>query len=151
MDTGKPVGLTEGQGWEIGVRRTFPIAQHEAWADLLGLLGLGALRDTAAQAGRTFTLEAGRTFTLADGTRVEVRSHTPGALLRMRWQPAGWANTSTLQLRALAAKTGTTLSIHHERLADAGQREAMRAHWAAVLAGLGAAPRSPGDAPDSAT
>jgi hypothetical protein len=56
----------------------------------------------------------------------------------MRWQPKDWTMPSTLQLRVLPAKTGTTISIHHEWLQDAEQREAMRVHWTNILDTLNA-------------
>jgi hypothetical protein len=56
----------------------------------------------------------------------------------MRWQPPFWDFASTLQIRVNPAKTGATISFHHELLQDGDQREAMRQHWSAVMDKLGA-------------
>lgn len=103
-----PTGQTADGTWEVGVRRTIPVDQDTAWTLLTALL-----HEQPAVTG--------------------VRSETPGEVLRADYQPADWAQPSTLQLRAVPAAGGTTLAIHHERLADATTREAMRQHWADAL------------------
>ncbi len=128
MSTHKPVGKTQSQGWHIGVHRTLPVDAHQVWQLIMAALGLP---EHASAAAERFT--PGTLLTTVNGTQLEVRSSTPGRLLRMRWQPPDWATPSTLQIRGLAAKTGTTISIHHEWLANAEQREAMRKHWTRVL------------------
>ena len=69
----------------------------------------------------------------ADDTQIEIRSYAHGELIRLKWQPKGWDNDSTLQVRVRPAKTGTTISVHHEWLQNAEQREAMRQHWTNLL------------------
>ena len=129
MSNSTPVGKTKSQGWEIGVRRTFPIDAVQAWVLLMTQPGLGLwLRQ-----GIESTFKKGVTYTTKEGTQGEIRSYTEGSLIRMTWQPHDWDFASTLQIRVLPAKTGTTISIHHERLQNGDQREAMRLHWSAVL------------------
>lgn len=48
-------------------------------------------------------------------------------------QPPDWSIPTTLQIRTTPAKTGATLSIHHEKLRDNDDREAMRLHWSDVI------------------
>lgn len=127
-----PVGKTKDQGWEIGVRRTFPISPEQAWTLLMTQPGLGLWLGQ----GVTTPFQAGATFVTAEGTRGEIRSCTAGSLIRLRWQPRDWNVESTLQIRVHAAKTGATISVHHERLENAEQRAAMQQHWSDVLAQL---------------
>jgi len=101
-------GQTADGSWEVGVRRTIARGRDEAWTLLRTLVD-----DAEAIRG--------------------IRSETPGQVLRATYQPGGWVAPSTLQLRVVAAATGTTLAIHHERLPDAATREAMRRHWTEAL------------------
>ena len=132
MSEQSPVGKTKSQGWEIGVRRTFPANVDQAWECLVtppGLeywLGEG---EVDFKKGACYEMEA--------GTRGEIRSITEGSLIRMTWQPPHWEFASTLQLRVASAKKGATISIHHEKLENGEQREEMRRHWTAVLDKIG--------------
>jgi hypothetical protein len=53
--------------------------------------------------------------------------------VRLTWRPAGWDHDTTVQVALSPAASGTTIRFHQERLADAGERERQRAHWAGVL------------------
>ncbi len=129
MEPQRPVGLSKTQGWEIGVRRTLPLSAIELWTRLMTPPGLGEwLGD-----GVPLPLVVKQQFTTKAGIRCEIRSYEEGSLIRMRWQPADWAEPSTLQVRLTPAKSGATLSFHHEHLPDGDQREVMRAHWAGVI------------------
>ncbi len=121
MSASTPVGKTKTQGWEIGVSRTLPLTVERAWTLIMAALGM------------TWDVLPQQAFDTADGTRVEIRSFQHGSLLRMKWQPSGWVNNSTLQIRVKSAKSGATIGIHHEWLQDGEQREAMRLHWTQVL------------------
>jgi hypothetical protein len=57
----------------------------------------------------------------------DIRSHHP--LDRVR---VGWHGT-IVQVVVRAATSGTRVTFHQERLADADERERQRAHWKAVL------------------
>ncbi|MBK8023343.1 MAG: SRPBCC domain-containing protein [Chloroflexi bacterium] len=122
------MGQTRSQGWEIGVRRTVPMSAGRAWGAIMAALGLDWAYDPESP-----PFERGRTFITDDGTRGEIRSFEQGSLLRMKWQPPGWEVNTTLQIRVLPAKKGSTISIHHEWLKDGEMREAMRARWTALL------------------
>ena len=129
MSTNKPVGKTNSQGWQIGVSRTLPISLEQAWEMILDTLGflpemLHSQNDTYGK---------GTTFETENETHIEIRSHEPYSLLRMKWQPIDWEINSTLQIRVRPAKTGTTISVHHEWLQDAEHREKMRIYWTDVL------------------
>ena len=127
MSSQNPTGKTKSQGWQVGVSRTLPVDEQAAWQKIVSALSLD-WQDTAQA-----DYKKGDTFVTAVGTQVEIRSYEHGALIRMKWQPKGWDNNSTLQVRVRPAKTGTTISVHHEWLQNAEQREAMLQHWTNLL------------------
>lgn len=126
----KPVGSTKDAGYEIGVRKTFPVAARHAWDFMFsgeGLaLWLGKLKDA--------DLEEGAHYKTTAGTEGVIRVLKPFSHIRLTWKKKDWTNVSTLQVRAIEAASGkATISFHHEKLSDAGQREEMKAHWDAVI------------------
>ena len=127
MSSQNSVGKTKSQGWQVGVSRTLPVNEQAAWQKILSALYLD-WKDTAKA-----DYKKGDVFVLADGTQVEIRSCEYGELIRMKWQPKGWDNNSTLQVRVRPAKTGATISVHHEWLQNVEQREAMRLQWTNLL------------------
>ncbi|KRF31809.1 SRPBCC domain-containing protein [Paenibacillus sp. Soil787] len=134
MNTNKPVGLTASVGFQIGVRRTLPFFREEAWELLTSIQGRRLwLGDLA-----TAQIVKGHKFVTQEGTTGEFRVVKPLEQLRLTWQPAGFPNASTLQIRLLpAASPGkTTISFHHEKLNSAEQREEMKVHWEEVISGL---------------
>lgn len=125
-----PVGKTKTQGWEIGVRRTFPVGSGKLWELLTTQPGLGYW---LGQGIEVAGFKKGYAYKTKENTTGDIRSFEAGSLIRMTWQPADWDFNSTLQIRVIPAKKGTTLSIHHERLKNGKQREQMRTHWVAVM------------------
>ncbi len=123
------VGKTKGQGWEIGVRKTFPVGTGRLWEALTTQPGLGYWLGTDVDTD----FKKGETYKTAEGTTGDIRSFEAGSLIRLIWQPKDLDAPSTLQIRVIPAKKGSTLSIHHEKLRDGEQREAMRQHWASVM------------------
>ena len=128
MSLETPVGKTKTQGWEIGVRRTFPINAERAWELLMTTPGL-----THCLGDGEIDFKKGEGYKMEDGTSGEIRSCTDGSLIRMTWQLPRWDFVSTLQIRVASAKKGVTISIHHEKMENGDQREEMRQHWSAVL------------------
>lgn len=55
-------------------------------------------------------------------------------MLRATYHPPEWDGPATLQLRAIPARTGTTLAVHLEGMPGADAREAMRRRWTDALA-----------------
>lgn len=133
MNAPTPVGKTKNQGWEIGVRRTFPIGTGRAWVLLMTQPGLSLWLGQGVEPA----FKKGDVYKTQEGTTGEIRSFSEGSLIRMTWQPKEWDFASTLQIRVIPAKTGATISVHHEKLENGDQREAMRLHWSAVLDKLG--------------
>ncbi|WP_154734502.1 SRPBCC domain-containing protein [Conexibacter sp. W3-3-2] len=124
------IGRTRDAGWQCGVRRTVAgVDPTGAWARLASAEG------TAIWLGGPVALEPGP-YALADGREGEIRVVRPGSHVRLTWQAAPGDPDTTLQLRVLPARTGTTVAVHQERLADAEQRAQMLAHWEGVLDAL---------------
>ena len=124
------VGKTAAVGYQIGVRRTFRCTPEAALVLLLSATGM-----TIWLGGAIARLSG--PYRLLDGTCGEVRVWHPESHLRLTWQPPGWAQPSSIQIRVLLAKTGTTIAFHQERLASPAERAAMQGHWERVLARLG--------------
>ncbi|KIL40714.1 ATPase [Gordoniibacillus kamchatkensis] len=136
-DTGaapaRPVGLTAGAGFQIGVRRTLPVSQEQAWALLTSAEGLplwiGQLRE--------LPLTPGQTYVTDDGISGEMRVVKPGEQLRLTWRKPEWPGPSTLQIRLIPSHSGrTTISFHQEKLADMAAREQMKLRWEEALAAI---------------
>ena len=105
------VGRTRDSGWQVGVRRTLPVAPAEVWDLLTSQPWLQRWSGSAAQE-------------LAD---LEVRSLTVERLVRVR------TPESLVQLRLLPAATGTTVAFHEEHLPDAHARSLRKAYWSELL------------------
>jgi uncharacterized protein YndB with AHSA1/START domain len=128
----RDLGQTADGAFQIGVRRTLPIAIDDAWRLVTSAEGVRAwLGDAPGLAW-----EKGETYAIPDGAAGEVRVFEPGSHLRMTWQPPGWAKPSTIQVRVLPAGERTTISFHQERLPGAAEREERRRHFEAALDAL---------------
>jgi len=126
------LGQTADTGFQIGVRRTLPVAMDDAWRLLTAPEGVRAwLGDVQG-----FALEKGAAYTTRDGAEGEVRVARPGSHLRVTWRPPGWARASTIQVRVMPAGSKTVLSFHEERLPGAAEREERRRHYESVLDAL---------------
>ncbi|HEX2202573.1 MAG TPA: SRPBCC domain-containing protein [Longimicrobium sp.] len=128
----RALGQTADGAYQVGVRRTLPLAHDAAWRLVTSPEGVRAwLGDVSG-----FEMEKGAAYTAADGAGGEVRVAQPGSHLRLTWRPRGWAKPSTIQVRVLPAGERTTISFHEERLPGAAEREARRRHFEAALDAL---------------
>ncbi len=130
---GPTTGLTKDAGWELGVRTTVPASVDVVWEYLLGPglpVWLGELN--------ALPTEKGDAYTTTDGVRGTVRSRTDGLRIRVSWQPDDWPHDSTVQVTVKPAAFGTTIGIHHEKLADREERRMMLGHWKNVAAAFDA-------------
>ena len=127
--TGKPTDA----GWEVGVRQRVAAPGDVVWAFLLGdglPLWLGET---------TLPHQKGESYRTADGVVGEVRVYIENIKVRLTWHPDDWPHDTTLQLSVKEVAGGTTIVIHHERLADREERRMMLGHWKNVAAHLAAA------------
>lgn len=127
-----PVGLTRNAGWEVGARKTLPVSPERAWELLVTQPGLGIWLGHDPD----FVAEKGYRLRTSEGTLGEIRSAEEGQLVRLTWRPSDMAYESTLQVRVRPARTGTSISFHHERLASATDRERMGDRWRGALGEL---------------
>ncbi|MWC31228.1 SRPBCC family protein [Paenibacillus sp. MMS18-CY102] len=127
--TPQTVGLTAAAGYQIGVRRTLPMSAEEAWAFLISTEGLALwLGDVQPPA-----FQQGENFGDREGISGQFRVIKENQQLRLKWKLPKWEHDSTLQIRLIPAKTGTTVSFHQENLDNAHTREAMKQHWEDVI------------------
>jgi hypothetical protein len=132
--TENTTGLTKDTGFQIGVQKTYPISLHEAWNYIFSYDGIKLWLGYKGIP----TWKKGQEYTTKTGTYLCIRVYNELSHARLTYRRKDWENTSTLQIRMLAAKTGTTISIHQEKLENASQRELMKLHWEKVLTKIAA-------------
>ncbi|WP_434594872.1 SRPBCC family protein [Streptomyces sp. A5-4] len=128
-----PTGPTQDAGWEIGVSRTLPHPPSAVWEFVASpegvVLWLGA--------GAELTPEKGAAYRTDEGMTGEVRGYRPNDRIRLTH------GATTVQVTVSGAASGAgekaVLRFHQEQLASAGEREAAREHWRAVLDTVAAA------------
>ncbi|WP_338130503.1 TetR family transcriptional regulator [Cohnella ginsengisoli] len=127
-EAGSAVGRTKDAGYQIGVRRTVPATVEAAWRFLTGKEGLRAWLGEAESA----VVREGESFATREGDSGRFTIVKPLSHMRLQWMKSDWEAPSTLQIRLLPAKQGTTISIHQEKLSGPAAREEMKAHWEGV-------------------
>jgi hypothetical protein len=124
-------GLTKDAGWQFGLRRTFSYPRAALWDLLFSERGL------SVWLGRlTSPLALRQAYATEEGIEGMLRVFTPYSHIRMSWKPSHWENASRLQIRVMGDEKKVKLSFHQEKLADAGQREEMKAWWNAKMQAL---------------
>jgi uncharacterized protein YndB with AHSA1/START domain len=122
MEKNKSVGKTKDAGFQVGVRKNFPVPLEKTWDFLLSSRGsflwLGEI-----DIGSITIKEPFITVNGLEGTFTVIK---PNSHLRMKWKPSEWPNQSTLQIRVISIKEKTTISFHQEHLIDKKQREKMK-------------------------
>jgi uncharacterized protein YndB with AHSA1/START domain len=131
----RPVGLTQGVGWEVGASRTFPLSVEAAWDLMVSPAGLAIWLGE----GVRLPLAKGESYETEDRTVGEIRSVRPRDRVRLTWRPADRDQEATLQFALRETPTGCTIGFHAEHLVSAEDREAMRARLRGVLDRLGSA------------
>lgn len=125
----KIVGQTKTVGFQVGVRRTFPISQEKAWELVTSDEGLNLWLGE----GTRIILQPGHKYTTKTGGG-EIRVVKPLQQLRLTWQKEGWQKSSTVQVRIISIESNkATISFHQENLSDQNTREEMKKHWENVL------------------
>ncbi len=125
----RTTGKTKQAGYEIGVRKTFPISTRQAWdfitSDRGIRLWLGSVKN--------FRFDKGQTYQASDGATGEVRIVNFGENIRLTWQPTEWQHSSTIQVRVIPSGRNSVISFHQENLANASERAQMRQRWQRVM------------------
>jgi hypothetical protein len=124
-----PVGLTKDAGWQMGVRRSFPIDINEAWAFLFSEEGSGLWLGKVKE----LKWEKGQEYKTNNGIQGVVRVVSVFSHVRITWKKKEWENYSSLQVRTIRGKNKTTIAFHQDRLTGTEQREEMLIHWEKVL------------------
>ncbi|NUN09792.1 MAG: SRPBCC domain-containing protein [Ignavibacteriaceae bacterium] len=122
-------GKTKNVGFEVGVRKIYPVDQTEVWNYLSSDEGITFWLGELVK-GR---LIENNNYKTVDGVEGTVRILRPYSHIRLTWKKADWKNHSTLQMRVIAGKKKTTVSFHQEKLADVRQRTEMKKHWSTIL------------------
>ena len=130
--TSPTTGLTRDVGWEIGVSRTVDQPIDQVWSYLTSPDGIRRWLG----GGLVLPSDKGAEYRTPDGTTGDLRSFHPGDRIRLTWRPADWDHSTTLQIVVRANGDRTSLRFHQERLADSGEREQQRRHWATVANGI---------------
>ncbi len=132
MDSQKSIGLTKIVGYQVGVRKTFPISQQQAWSLITAEEGLNAWLG----GGGNIILKPGHQYRTTVGTG-EIRIVKPLLQLRLTWKKEEWQRPSTIQIRILSKENNkTTISFHQEHLANQQIREEMKRYWESRLASI---------------
>jgi uncharacterized protein YndB with AHSA1/START domain len=122
MKEAKIIGKTKSVGFEIGVRKTFPVSLENAWSLFFSTEGLETWLGKTEQGH----LEVDEPYNTREGIPGKVRILKPLSHIRMSWKKEDWNNSSTLQVRLIKAKDKTTISFHQDNLADNNQRNEMK-------------------------
>lgn len=122
-------GQTKDVGFEIGVRRTFPVSIEQAWNILFSDEGLKLWLGDIPSAD----FIANERYRTKERTEGVVKVFKPNSHVRFTWKKIEWDNISTVQIRVIEAKGGTTISFHQENLLGSVQRDEMRKHWEEIL------------------
>ncbi|WP_310588385.1 SRPBCC domain-containing protein [Dyadobacter sp. CY326] len=60
----------------------------------------------------------------------------PYSHIRMSWKKKEWEHDSALQIRVMENGKKTTIAFHHDKLADAEQREEMSEYWSSKMGSI---------------
>ncbi|MBD8004826.1 SRPBCC family protein [Bacillus norwichensis] len=125
----KMIGQTKTAGFQVGVRRTFPISQMKAWELVTSDEGLKLWLGESTR----ITLEPGQKYITKTGAG-EIRVVKPLQQLRLTWKKEEWQKPSTVQVRIISKEIDkTTISFHQENLSDKNTREEMKEYWEKIL------------------
>jgi hypothetical protein len=123
------VGLTKDNGWQVGVRKTLPIAPDDAWEFLFSekilRLWLGVSSEVKISRGAQFHLD--------DGTFVKITTFKPNSHVRLQFQPPGYEHPTIVQVRLIPSGENTVFAFHQERLPDWGARKERKYYFQQAL------------------
>lgn len=129
MEKTKLVGQTKDAGFQIGVRKTFPVPVEAVWNFLFSEAGLSTWLGKIGLEN----FELAKPYKTEEEIEGKVNVIKPGSHIRLSWKPKHWTNISALQIRVIPSKEKTTISFHHDRLLDSNQRDEMKKYWNKVI------------------
>jgi len=122
------VGQTQSVGFQIGVRKTFPINLESAWALITSPSGLAAwLGEIKAP------MNLDDNFTTRTGEHGKIKIYKENSHIRLTWKPDKWSKASTIQVRVIPSKENTTIAFHQENLPGPREREERHLHFKNAL------------------
>ncbi|RZN36995.1 MAG: ATPase [Methanophagales archaeon ANME-1-THS] len=123
------IGKTKDVGYELGVRKPIPFSSDIIWSYFFSEKGikiwLGELTSN--------DFEVGQLYKTRENIEGIIKVIKPYSHLRLTRKKKDWNNSSTLQVRFIIAKSGTTVSFHQEKLLNSKQREEMKDYWNGIL------------------
>jgi activator of HSP90 ATPase len=127
---GVEIGKTKSVGYQIGVRRTFPMSLEDAWQMITSERGIEIwLGNLSSQDFRV-----GNKYSTIQGISGKIRIVNEKQNIRLTWKKENWEKESTIQIRTIEQKNNRcTISIHQENLSSINEREEMKARWEEVL------------------
>ncbi|WP_042147891.1 SRPBCC domain-containing protein [Paucisalibacillus sp. EB02] len=133
IESRKLVGQTVSAGFQVGVRRSFPISPEHVWSFLTSPEGVKLWIGNVS----SLAFNEGEIFASDEGISGQLRIVKPFRQLRLRWSKKDWEKPSTLQIRLLSNHPNrTTISFHQENLDHPNTREQMKLHWEDVLSAI---------------
>lgn len=127
------IGQTKTVGFQVGVRRTFPISQEKAWQLVTSVEGLNLWLGEST----SIILQPGQKYVTKAGAFGQIRVVKSLQQLRLTWKKVEWQRPSTVQVRIPSKESNkTTISFYQENLSDKNVREEMKVYWEKVLEGI---------------
>jgi uncharacterized protein YndB with AHSA1/START domain len=122
------VGQTQTVGFQIGVRKTFPINLETAWALITSPAGVSTwLGEIKAP------MNIDDNFMTRTGEHGEIRVYKENSHIRLTWRPDKWSQASTIQVRVIPNNDKTTIAFHQENLPGPKEREERHQHFINAL------------------
>lgn len=122
------IGKTKSEGFQFGIRKTFPIQLENAWDFMFSEKGLDIWLGKIEEAPQLL-----KEFRTQDGYIGKIRLLKPYSHFRMLWQKPEWQQPCLLQVRFIPNKEKTCISFHLEKLLDTNQRSDMKKHWTQAI------------------
>jgi uncharacterized protein YndB with AHSA1/START domain len=122
------VGQTQSVGFQIGIRRTFPLNVEAAWALINSPAGVCAwLGEIKAP------IELEDNFMTRSGEHGQISVYKENSHIRLTWKLDNWSKASTIQVRVIPNKDKTTIAFHQENLPGPKEREERHLHFKNAL------------------
>lgn len=119
-------------GFQVEVRKTFPVDAKTAWQELTSAEGLYCWLGDISYIGQN----KGDTYELPDGTKGKTRVYRNNSHLLITWQPPEWDEPSVIQVRVIPKSNKSVIAFHQEQLPSEDIREERRMYFENALENL---------------